>query len=75
MVQEGRIYAHVDSGYIMILEVTEVLAEVVKGNASIIQNTHKRRRLNRSRRIKTWYEDAFDIQIIEEKFKPWKGIL
>lgn len=59
----------------MILEVTEVLAKVVKGNASIIQNTHKRRRLDRAKRIKTWYEDAFDIQVIEEKFKPWKGIL
>ena len=59
----------------MILEVTEVLAKVVKGNASIYQNTHKKRRLERLKRIKTWYNDAFEIQVIEEKFKPWKGIL
>ena len=77
MVQAGKIYVHFESRHIMILEVTEVLTltNVVKGNASIYQNTHKKRRLDRVKRIKTWYNDSFDLQVIEGMFKPWKGIL
>lgn len=75
MVQAGRIYAHVYSNYVLILVVREVLSEIVNGSTSIYPNTHKRRRLERIKITKRWYNDSFEILILQDKFKLWKGIL
>ena len=75
MVQEGEVYAHVDSKYVLILVVKEVLPKTVNGRASIYPNTHKKRRLERIKITKHWYNDSFEILTLQYQFKPWKGIL